>query len=228
MSGKEEDARRQRVALRQPTLPECSDRPRPTRPWAVRTLALVMVAVLAAGCAAGGLTGKSTGAASRSKTGAQTCYAGAAGLKVYKKATNTSKVVGQLSLHQKVVRSQVESGYAYIKTSDGKLKGWVVNTRLLRRLPATTAKPASAAEAQEEESAATDGATPGGEAASTDATASPDDSATSEPAPAQAETAPATQPEAPAPAPAKAPSAPKNQPASKPGKGVTPSVFDPY
>jgi len=197
---------------------------------------LALVATLAAGCAAGGATGKTT--SKTGTTGAQTVYAGAAGLKVYKEASNTSKVVGQLSLHQKVVRSRVTGGYGYIKTADGKLKGWVVNTRLLRRLPSKTAggtakSPDAARQEQAGPAAADVEETPGEAAApgeaepSIDESASPGDSAASE-LPAQAETAPAPQPEAPAPTPTKAPPAPKQQPASKPATGVAPSIFDPY
>lgn len=182
-----------------------------------RVLTLALAATLATGCAGGKMFGGSSGAGS--KSGAQTFYAGVERLKVYKEAGASSKVLGELSLHQKVTRSKIESGYAYIKTDNGKLQGWVLNARLLWRLPATTAAPGAA---PAEEPAAAQPETAGAEASA--ATPVADEP----PAPPQAQEPAAAEPHAPSPTPAKPASARKSPPVDKPSKGVTPSIFDPY
>lgn len=68
-------------------------------------------------------------------------YAGVEGLKVYSEASVSSKVVGTLSLHEKVTRSKLERGYAYVETARSGLKGWVDNAQLVPRVP-TAAAPA--------------------------------------------------------------------------------------
>ncbi len=74
-------------------------------------------------------------------------YAGSDGLTVYKGPAASSKVVGTLSLHEKVTRTKLEGGFAYVESATG-TKGWVNNTQLLRRVPtaAATAAPAAAPE----------------------------------------------------------------------------------
>jgi hypothetical protein len=62
-------------------------------------------------------------------------YAGAEGLKVYSEASTSSKVVGTLSLHEKVVRTNLERGYAFVESTKSDLKGWVDNAQLIWRLP---------------------------------------------------------------------------------------------
>jgi hypothetical protein len=79
-------------------------------------------------------------------------YAGADGLKVYSEASSSSKVVGTLSLHERVVRTSLERGYAFVESSQSSLKGWVDNAQLIWRLPpaSTTGAPTNV-EAQPEE-----------------------------------------------------------------------------
>src|SRR5262245_25276027 len=62
-------------------------------------------------------------------------YAGVEGLKVYSDASTSSKVVGTLLLHEKVVRTSLERGYAFVESSQSGLKGWVDNAQLIWRLP---------------------------------------------------------------------------------------------
>ncbi|MBI5503376.1 MAG: SH3 domain-containing protein [Deltaproteobacteria bacterium] len=192
-------------------------------------LALALAATLAAGCSGSNMFGGSAGAGSKSgKNGAQTFYAGVAGLGVHAKASASSKVLGELALHQKVTRSKIESGYAYIKTDKGRLEGWVVNARLLWRLPAAKGaapdgSPQPAAETAQEppppqaQPAASETEVSG---------ATPDAGETS--AAARAEEPAAAEPQTPPSAPATEPSPRKSRPADKPTQGVTPSVFDPY
>jgi hypothetical protein len=65
-------------------------------------------------------------------------YAGMDGLKVYSEASTSSKVVGTLSLHEKVLRTSLERGYALIESEKSGLKGWVDNAQLVWRLPAAS------------------------------------------------------------------------------------------
>jgi|GEM_PF-1860990 len=227
------------------------------RPFSRRHGALVaaiLAATLATGCAAAKTP---FGSSSKdSKAAAQTLYAGLQGLKVYKKPAPSSEVLGKLSLHQKVTRSKVDNGYAYVRVQGGKLEGWVVNSKLLSRVPA--AKSAKGAAARQTPAAQGESATqaqpaPGEELAPEPASEAEQaepaqaDSQAEQPEPAQADTAtseqtntasePATAPRAeepaasepqPPPAEAKTPPAHKSPSANKPAKGVTPSVFDPY
>jgi len=151
------------------------------------------------------------GAASTSGVGAapsSVYYAAVDGLKVYSEATSRSKVLGVLSLHEKVTRTRLDRGYAYVESAKRDLKGWVINAKLIWRLPSEPAAGAPAAEeAQPGEQAA-----PAGEEAPAAAEAAPEAAA-----PPAAEPAPEA-----APVPAAAP-----QPKATPG-GVTPSIFNPY
>ena len=65
----------------------------------------------------------------------QTYYAAVEGLAVYAEASESSKVVGHLGLHEKVTRSRLERGYAYVTADESGLAGWVDNAKLIWRLP---------------------------------------------------------------------------------------------
>jgi hypothetical protein len=71
-------------------------------------------------------------------------------LKVYSEPSSASKVVGTLSLHERVTRSKVERGYALVESAKSGVKGWVNNAQLTWRLP-TTPNAAAGVEAQPEE-----------------------------------------------------------------------------
>src|SRR5262245_29699830 len=94
-------------------------------------------------------------------------YADIDGLKVYREPSVSSLVVGQFSLHQKVTRTKVQNGYAYVEGADG-VSGWVNNAQLIARLPvapgAATAPaavtPETSQEAAPEEPAAAPSAEP--------------------------------------------------------------------
>lgn len=185
---------------------------------AVRIAAVVSVAIALAGCATmqqhlggwfGGATPTPTPApVPRGKSAAQAprvYFAGAEGLTLYSEPSASAKVVGTLSLHEKVTRTKLEHGFAYVESAKTGLKGWVTNAQLIWRLPTgpTTTAPA----AMEPESEA------------------PEAPAAEEPpAPEAPEaTAPAAeQPPTPTPAPA-VPANPQPTPA-----GVAPSIFNPY
>ncbi len=135
----------------------------------------------------------------------RTYYAGAEGLKVYSEPSVSSKVVGSLTLHEKVTRSKVERGYAYVESAKSGVKGWVNNAQLLWRLPTAPATAAPAPEAQPEEAVAPTGEEP-------EAPVAPEAAATAaEPTAMPTNTAVA------------APRSPTATP-----RGVAPSIFNPY
>ena len=78
-------------------------------------------------------------------TAARVYYARVDGLQVHSEPSASSTVIGTLALHEKVTRSRVERGYAYVTSASG-LTGWVSNAQLVWRLPTTAAPvPAEAA-----------------------------------------------------------------------------------
>jgi len=113
---------------------------------------VVTVALAVAGCSSfkkatdGWFGPKSSSAAPDSSVspetstsqGRQVFYSNADGLKVYSAPSSASKVIGVLSLHEKVTRAKVDHGYAYVESAETGLKGWANNAQLLWRLPATS------------------------------------------------------------------------------------------
>lgn len=128
-------------------------------------------------------------------------YVGTEGLNVYSEASTSSKVVGTLVLHEKVTRTRLDRGYAYVESSKSGVKGWVNNAQLLWRLPsAPTTGTHAPAEPQPEEPAA------------------PAEAPTEAPPEPQA-----VEPTAPPPPPPTATRVPQATP-----RGVAPSIFNPY
>ena len=177
-------------------------------------IAALSTALLLASCAAmqqsvggwfGGTTPTPTATPQTTPAGAaqapRVYYAGSEGLKVYSEASTSSKVVGTLALHEKVTRTRLDRGYAYVESAKSGVKGWVINAQLIWRLPSapTTAAPAPAEEQPEEPVA------PAGEEAQTPAA-----------------------PEATAPAAEQPPTATPVPPAPPTPPGVAPSIFNPY
>lgn len=66
----------------------------------------------------------------------QPFFVGVDGLALYTKPSVASPLIKRLSLHQKVLRSKLEKGYAYIRLPDTGEEGWVVNAKLIWKLPA--------------------------------------------------------------------------------------------
>ena len=99
-------------------------------------MVVIAMIVLASGCSAAKKTGEWLGFESKGAAKEKgVFYAGADGLVVRDAPKSSGKVVGTLSLHQKVVRSKVTDGYALVRVSAGDLAGWVVNAKLLWKLP---------------------------------------------------------------------------------------------
>jgi uncharacterized protein YceK len=91
---------------------------------------------------------KTTAAATRQEQASAagetlTYYAAVEGLSVYAEATESSKVVGHLALYEKVARSRLERGYAYVSGDKSGINGWVDNAKLVWRVPASTATEAA-------------------------------------------------------------------------------------
>jgi hypothetical protein len=186
----------------------------------VRTVAILMVVLQLAACAAiqksvGGWFGEAPATPSPTPQATPTVaaqaprvyYAGVEGLRVYSDPSASAKVVGKLSLHERVTRTKLERGFAFVESATSGAKGWVNNAQLIWRLPTapTTGTPA-AAEPQPEE--------PEPEA--------PTDQAPQEP-PIPEPTATASEP---APASTPVPAAPPTAKATP--RGVAPSIFDAY
>lgn len=197
-------------------------------------VALLLAAGLASGCSSGGAASKGKGwsfsnllggkdsASTHPAAKAQVLYAAEAGVNVLREASSSAKVVGELTLHQKVLRSRVSGSYSYIKAADGALQGWVPSSKLLGRLPAKAGAEAGSPSTPQQGDAAD---------AVPEEVSVPEDevqAAPEAPAPAQAEAASAPTSGGPPPPPA-GPALPASPPpAAKPAKGVMPSVFDPY
>ena len=93
-----------------------------------RVAAALAIAILLASCAAtqktvGGWFGAATPTpppTPTAPTGARAprvYYAGVEGVKVYSEPSTSSKVVGTLSLHEKVMRTKLERGYAFVESA---------------------------------------------------------------------------------------------------------------
>jgi len=201
----------------------------------IEVAVLLSVALLLAGCATGQRTigglfaapgpvpTPSPAPGKKAASAPRTYYARIEGLKVYQDPSTSSKVVGTLSLHEKVMRYKVERGFAFVGSPKSDVKGWVDNAQLIWRLPAAPAaaapSPGDAApeeappeqvqpqEAQPEEAPPEESAAPeGGEAQAPATSEAPE--ADTEPLPATPQAAP------PSPIPTPQP--------------VTPSIFNPY
>jgi len=143
-------------------------------------------------------------------------YSGSEALPVHAEPAASSAVVGHLGLHERVLRTKLEHGYAFVSSSSG-VSGWVDNAQLLWRLPAEstpeTVEPARSAPASNEPPATA----PAPAAAPAEAPASAPAAASGAPAATTGTPAPAEPAAEAAPAPPDAPSAPKE-----------PKMFDPF
>lgn len=110
--------------------------------------ALVLALFVAAGCSGGKSPRQWLGLGESSAKQEGVFYAGVDGLTVRDAPKSSAKIVGRLSLHQKVKRTKVRDGYALVQVSGSDLAGWVVNSKLLWKLPG--AEPADKAAAPAE------------------------------------------------------------------------------
>jgi len=187
------------------------------RAQGLRVFVVLGIAAALAGCAAvqqqvGGWFGAASPTPTptpRTKAAAtvvpRVYYARSEGVTVYKGPSASSKVVGKLVLHEKVTRTKLDGGYAYVESASG-TKGWVNNAQLIRRLPtaAGTVAPAPAEpepEAPEAPAAEEPQAPPAPEATATAAAPPPAPTNTPMPAPPKSQATP---------------------------RGAAPSIFDAY
>jgi hypothetical protein len=145
-------------------------------------------------------------------------YAGVEGLKVYAAPSSSSNVIGTLSLHEKVIRSNVERGYALVESTKSGIKGWVDNAQLTWRLAPAPKTAGPAPEEAPPEEAPPEEAPP--EEAPPEEPAAPTEEEQAPPPPEATATAIEPQPATPV---------PTASPVSKPTpRGVGPSIFNPY
>lgn len=179
----------------------------------------------AAGCSTtAGLGNWFGGGDAKSAKAGSVYFAAVDGLPVMDAPKAGARVVGTLRLHQKVTRSTVENGYAKVKASTGGLEGWVLNAKLIWRLPSA---PVSSRAGGDAPAPAQDGSEPpatadGAADLPADAAADPAGDVAAKDGAVEADT---TAADAPA-ADATPPAAPAAKPARKPRSGA--SVFDPY
>ena len=110
--------------------------------WSV-AIAAVLTATLVAGCASRNISTDWVGSI-RDMIGSKAevaYFAGVGDLPVRDGPKLSAKLVGHLTLHQRVLRSTVANGYARVRVPDGSLHGWVVSAKLLRKLPADDKPP---------------------------------------------------------------------------------------
>jgi hypothetical protein len=110
--------------------------------WSV-AIAAVLTAALVAGCASRRISTDWVGDI-RNLIGSEAevaYFVGVADLSVRDGPKLSAKLVGHLTLHQKVLRSTVSNGYARVRVPDGSLHGWVIDAKLLRKLPAEEEPP---------------------------------------------------------------------------------------
>ncbi|MFN8600230.1 MAG: SH3 domain-containing protein [Candidatus Binatia bacterium] len=192
-----------------------------------RFAALVLATSVLAGCASvrkttegwwNDVTGPGSTSGDTSQQQSSVYYAASDGLVVRGDASPSAAVVGRLTQYQRVVRTQLKNGWAYV-TTDGGLSGWVDNAQLVWRVPAQGGGAPAAAPSQPAAPAAAPAAVPTAAPAPADVPA-PAEPAAPEPAPTAAP-APEPAPEpSPAPPPPPQPTANRNQPSA--------DMFDPF
>ncbi len=196
-----------------------------------RFAALVLATSVLAGCASvrkttegwwNDVTGPGSTSGDTSQQQSSVYYAASDGLVVRGDASPSAAVVGRLTQYQRVVRTQLKSGWAYV-TTDGGLSGWVDNAQLVWRVPAQGG--GAPAPSQPAAPAPAPAAVPTAAPAPADVQApagvpAPAEPAAPEPAPTAAP-APEPAPEpSPAPPPPPQPTANRNQPSA--------DMFDPF
>ena len=81
-------------------------------------------------------------------------------MQLHREPVASSQVVGELALHEGVLRYQVEGGFAYVKAEKSGRSGWVRERDLIERLPAVpkpiAKTPADRAQPEPAESSAPD------------------------------------------------------------------------
>jgi len=129
-------------------------------PWRASGVAIAVAGLLLSGCAAArsaqqtvtGWFGAGSAGTPAAGPRPQARYAAAAGVQLHRGPDAASEVVGELALHEAVLRDRLASGFAHVKSKASGRAGWVREQELIARLPveeeaATTASEAAAPEA---------------------------------------------------------------------------------
>jgi hypothetical protein len=145
-------------------------------------------------------------------------------LVVYSEPRSSSSPLTQLSLHQKVYRSKIEKGYAYIKVEESGVTGWVDNAQLIWRLPSPPQKASTKTEEQAAKPAPK--APVATEKAPTPTTAA--GAAELKPPPIATEAPIEQQPASPAAAPTRVPPVQSAPPVPAAPRPIEPSIFNPF
>ena len=96
----------------------------------------MLAAAVLAGCSRARIPTSFADAASRiGLKGEVPYYAAVDHVSVRDSARLSARVVGHLKLHQMVLRSGIDNGYARIRLPDGSLRGWVEDAKLVEKLP---------------------------------------------------------------------------------------------
>lgn len=99
-------------------------------------VAWVLAATLVVGCATGrSLTHTVGGWLGLGATPPRAYYVGVARAKLYRAPDASAAVVGELALHEGVLRSEVEGDFAYVRAEQSGLSGWVRSANLIDELP---------------------------------------------------------------------------------------------
>jgi len=73
-----------------------------------------------------------------SETTSSAYFVGVSGLKLWREPSAGSELITRLNLHEKVVRSKLDNGYAFVTVVQTGETGWVDNAKLIWKLPVKT------------------------------------------------------------------------------------------
>jgi len=107
----------------------------------------VTAATLIVGCAT--LTKTAGGWLGNGASAPRAYYVGVARAKLYRAPDVSSEVVGELALHDGVLRYEVEGEFSYVKAEQGGRSGWLQSAKLIDDLPRASQTPVSAPDAAE-------------------------------------------------------------------------------
>lgn len=129
----------------------------------VAVAAMLLGALLLAGCAAGRSVRSTLGGWVDRVSGKETheprvSYAAVDRVKLYRDPDLNSPVLGVLGFHEKLLRDRDEGGFAHVEAA-GNLSGWVPESQLIERLPRAR-RPAPKAPAPEAAQTPTEPAAP--------------------------------------------------------------------
>ena len=100
-------------------------------------IAIAALGLMLSGCAAvrDRQTASGSGAGPR-VVKPQMRYSAAAGVALHRNADAASEIVGELELHESVLRYKRKAGFAYVTSQQSGLAGWVREKELIESLPA--------------------------------------------------------------------------------------------